>query len=183
MNSLKMQIVVLKLEWGVKGGTVKLMLNSTFKINVSDEVDLFCDKGLFGMVHVDDSVIIEPRYQYISSPNSHGLCLIEDVDGCFGYMNLKGEDIIPACFDYVGVFIGDLCLVVTNEAYGVFNHKGEEIVPATYDAVKIEPTYITLRYDNLWGAALLDGRTLYEVMYATSKDLEAVITEQKAPKE
>jgi hypothetical protein len=61
-------------------------------------------------------------------------------DGKYGYINAKGEEVIPPRFDFAGRFFDDeLALVRVGDKWGYVNARGEEVIPPRFDeAVYLE---------------------------------------------
>lgn len=157
------------------------MLDNIFKVNVSDNVNILCNKGRYGLVDDNGNEILACQYNYISSPNSYGLCLLEDCDGDYGFCNLRGEIIIPTCFDSVGMFVKGLCVVESEGEFGVCNTDGEMVIPAIYDQVNfnLKFNYVSVRKDYLWGAYGEDGVEMFDVIYTRAEDVEKLFVKEK----
>jgi len=54
----------------------------------------------------------------------------------WGYINVKGEEIIPCSFDYADIFSEGLAAVSKDGKWGYINTKGEEIIPCSYDNIR-----------------------------------------------
>ncbi len=53
----------------------------------------------------------------------------------WGYINTKGEEVIPCSFDYAGIFSEGLAAVYQNGKAGYINTKGEEAISCSYDNI------------------------------------------------
>ena len=51
----------------------------------------------------------------------------------WGYVNAKGENMIPAMYDYAGTFEGGVAVVGTGSKYGAINTKGDYVIQPMYD--------------------------------------------------
>ncbi len=63
---------------------------------------------------------------------SHGLAAIE-INGKYGFINEKGDVVIPLRFDRVSSFKEGLAWIKLNGKYGYINNKGKLVIPIKYD--------------------------------------------------
>ncbi|MCL2590527.1 MAG: WG repeat-containing protein [Betaproteobacteria bacterium] len=78
--------------------------------------------------------IISPQFDVAEKFGYNGLAKVSR-NGKWGYINLKGEGIIPLHFDEVGDFDSGLVPVKLNNKWGYFNAQGDNAVPPFFDAV------------------------------------------------
>jgi len=78
--------------------------------------------------------IISPRFDAAEKFGFNGLAKVSQ-DGKWGYVNLKGEEIIPLHFEEVGDFDYGLVPVKLNKKWGYFNAQGQIAVSINFDAV------------------------------------------------
>jgi len=78
--------------------------------------------------------VISPRFDAAEKFGYNGLAKVSR-GGKWGYVNLKGEEIIPLHFDEVGDFDYGLAPVKLNNKWGYFNAQGQIAVPIGFDAV------------------------------------------------
>ena len=78
--------------------------------------------------------IITPKFDVAEKFGYNGLAKVSRNDK-WGYVNLKGEEVIPLHFDEVGDFDFGLVPVRLNNKWGYFNAQGQIAVPITFDAV------------------------------------------------
>lgn len=93
--------------------------------------------GLNGFIDKSGRFVIEPRFTracWVSSFRD-GLAPVYFPDDSGGFINKKGELVIPASFSYVSAFSEGLALVQPkgNHQYGYINHKSEMIIKPEYD--------------------------------------------------
>jgi hypothetical protein len=82
-----------------------------------------------------DKQFISPRFDVAEKFGLNGLAKVSR-DDKWGYINLKGEEIIPLHFDEVGDFEYGLVPVKNfNNKWGYFNAQGQPAVPFEFDAV------------------------------------------------
>lgn len=101
-------------------------------------------KDIYGVIDKDGNWVIKPTFGDpllgITNPQfGNGLCPMGLYDknrlgaSQFGYINIKGEWVIPPLFDEVQNFINGVAEVSMNGKWGAINTKGLFIVPTTYD--------------------------------------------------
>jgi hypothetical protein len=78
--------------------------------------------------------IIAPRFDIAEKFGNNGLAKVKG-GGKWGYINLKGEEVIPLRFDEVGDFSYGLAPVKSNSKWGYINAEGQAAVPSSFDAV------------------------------------------------
>jgi hypothetical protein len=54
-------------------------------------------------------------------------------DKKFGFINIKGELVIPMVYDWVGNFNEGLVAVATDRKYGFINKENQLVIPQKYD--------------------------------------------------
>ena len=67
----------------------------------------------------------------VNKPNEK--LFVNEIDGKYGFINAKGEQIIECKFDSVGGFSGGLATVKKDGKYGYINTKGEQVVECKFD--------------------------------------------------
>ncbi|MDR1661588.1 MAG: WG repeat-containing protein [Azoarcus sp.] len=78
--------------------------------------------------------IVAPRFDVAEKFGNNGLAKVKNGDK-WGYINLKGEDVVPLLFDEVGDFYYGLAPVKSNSKWGYLNAQGQVAVPLGFDAV------------------------------------------------
>jgi hypothetical protein len=110
--------------------------------------------------HVAIPVALHGAYAF--SPN--GLCFVVKhgdspysfIGNKYGYMNTKGEYVIPPKFDDAKSFgINDRAAVKVGDKWGIIDAKGNFVVPPKYDEVPVSPESI---FDTYGLAAVRKGR-------------------------
>lgn len=54
----------------------------------------------------------------------------------WGFINAKGEEIVPLQYDEVSEFCNEMAAVCKDELWGFVNTKGEEVFPPQFDDVE-----------------------------------------------
>jgi len=114
-------------------------MESCPKILVPETIRSRSKDGSWGysmnMGKCSDKQFISPRFEVAEKFGLNGLAKVSR-DGKWGYVNLKGEEIIPLHFDEVGDFEYGLVPVKNfNNKWGYFNALGQPAVPFDFDAV------------------------------------------------
>ncbi len=94
---------------------------------------------------------------------SKGLVRVQDrFTGRYGFINIKGELIIPCIYNVADNFSSDgLCTVLLGSKFGCINTKGEIVIPFIYDSLsKFENGYIIAGKDGRETLLGIDGKPL-----------------------
>lgn len=76
---------------------------------------------------IDGNIIMHPKYSQIGT-FSEGTARVKR-DGKYGYINEKGEEIIPVKYDLAGKFNDGFAWVRVEDDYGYINTKGKVVIP------------------------------------------------------
>lgn len=120
--------------------------------------------GYYGYTHYlndesDKDAIVELTPEFIKSlevydelaPFSEGYAAVKRGKK-WGYINVKGEEVIPCSFDYAGIFSEGLAAVSKDDKWSYINTKGEEVISCSYDYVRaFSEGLAAVREDNKWG--------------------------------
>lgn len=69
----------------------------------------------------------------------------------YGYINTKGEEIIPCIYDYVYYFEEGLAVVEKDSKKGYIDKEGKEVIPCVYDnASDFANGIATVQKDGIW---------------------------------
>lgn len=98
----------------------------------------------------------------------------------WGYVNSKGELVIPCKYDEAEPFHEGFAAVRTNGKYGFINTKDEEIVPCKYDVVKsFSEGYAAVRMDGKEGFVNTKGEEIiprkYDAVKSFSEGYAAIL--------
>jgi len=102
-------------------------------------------------------VIIPPKYSSIVFFDANNIGV--GLDGKFGVVNLKHQEIVPIIYTSIEG-IGEHYLVGIQDKYGVVNQKGETVIPVKYDRIFFNKAFngYLLVLDGLRAPANLDGK-------------------------
>lgn len=96
---------------------------------------LFLNNTVFGQQNIDLSWSIEPKLEYDKfEPFKEELAVVKK-DGLYGYINYKGEEVIPLKYEYAKDFSDGLAEVKQNGKYGFIDKSGNFIGFRQYDYV------------------------------------------------
>ena len=91
----------------------------------------------------------------------------------YGYINHRGETVIPFMYDSAGDFHEGLARVTKNEKYGYINHQGETVIPFIYDSVgNFHEGLAWARRDGQWGYINHRGETVIPFKYGCGFDFK-----------
>ncbi|GHU31918.1 hypothetical protein FACS189497_13140 [Betaproteobacteria bacterium] len=92
--------------------------------------------------------VILPQFEKGSEFGSNGLAKVKK--GGWGYINLRGETVVPLRYDEIGEFAPNgLARIMVNSRYGYVDTKGKEIIPPRfYEVHPFGPQGLTLVLDN-----------------------------------
>ena len=92
-------------------------------------------------------------------------------NGKWGFINKKGEEIVPLKYDSASALEYDkiLSLVKIGEKWGLMDTNGKEVVPVKYDEFDeygwYDPNYIAARIDEKWGILDKTGKEFISIEY------------------
>ena len=124
------------------------------------------------------------KYDDIQTYFQGSLCKVSN-KGKFGFINSKGDKIIPCIYDHVAFVLGDLLeikdesrfrtycqdsllQVKSNNKYGLINLEGKEIIPCKYDELTIfdwEEKLLQVKLDSKYGLINLEGKEIIPCKY------------------
>ncbi|MCO6498206.1 MAG: WG repeat-containing protein [Chitinophagaceae bacterium] len=136
------------------------------------------DNGKWGFRDMEsDKVVIQSKYDEIGFSFMNGLCRVKVKDK-FGFINKKGEMVIPAEYDVVGDFSQGLAFVnkgrreaTEDEAYvpglyGFVDTTGKLVVPLKYSyAVSFNEGRALVELDEKIGFIDTTGRLVIPIVY------------------
>jgi len=111
-------------------------------------------------------VLISPRFDVAEKFGNNGLAKVNK-DGKWGFVNLKGEEVIPLLFDAVGEFDYGLVAVKSNGLWGYFNAQGQPVVQPAYDEVagSWNEGLSAVKANGKWGFIDPQGNAVVEPRY------------------
>ncbi len=77
-----------------------------------------------------------------------------------------GKEVIPAKFDWIGVFSNGLAPFSINKKHGVVDSTGNELIPPTYDNLELSGSKFVIAIQNKkWGVVSVTGKILVPFKY------------------
>ncbi len=100
-------------------------------------------------------------------PFKNGLAKVAK-DGKYGYIDYKGNEVIPCQYDGLTNFYGSIAVVKSGKLYGCLNHKGEEIIPCEYEFISnFSDGLAQVKKNNLYGLIDEKGKEIVPCEYET----------------
>lgn len=100
--------------------------------------------------------VIKTMAKYVGKYNTlypfhEGLAIV-GVNDTYGYINTKGEEVIPCKYDYADDFHEGLARVKDDNKYGFIDINGEKVIPCKYDyATDFNDGRSTVVFIDEWG--------------------------------
>jgi hypothetical protein len=117
--------IVFELKEGLSGG----VFNEGLAV-VSQHVD---GRRRSGFIDINGNIVIKPEFREVWNQFEGGFASYCENERC-GFINTKGEKVIPPKYDYVGTFSDGLAYVKLNGKRGFVNEKGQVEIPIRFDA-------------------------------------------------
>ena len=90
--------------------------------------------NLYGLMNTSFDFTCQPMYYYLGIMSENGLVSAQLTSkDKWGYVNAKGENKIPAMYDYAGTFEGGVAVVGIGSKCGAINTKGDYVIQPMYD--------------------------------------------------
>lgn len=97
-----------------------------------DGMLFFNDNNKYGFMNTSGKIVVEAgKYENVKD-FSYGLAAVEK-DDKWGFINKKGEEVIPFSFEAVGSFADNLAVVRVNRKYGYIDLKGNFVIEPSFD--------------------------------------------------
>ena len=122
-----------------KEGKEAFPYNYDTGLNFSDGLALVWKDRKCGYIDTKGNEVIALTDKYYGTSFHDGLAAVGNNDGKYGFIDKKGELVIPMSFDVdeLGVtseFHEGYAVVCKNEKYGYIDKSGKEVIPCNYDA-------------------------------------------------
>ena len=90
--------------------------------------------NLYGLMNTSFDFTCQPMYYDLGIMSENGLVSAKLTSkDKWGYVNAKGENKIPAMYDYADTFEGGVAVVGIGSKYGAINTKGDYVIQPMYD--------------------------------------------------
>lgn len=126
--------------------------------------------------------------KYVGYRFSEGLAAISDADLKLGFINKKGEIVIPLKYDEGGEFSEGLCKVYSEGGFGYINKNGDLVIAHRFDEARNfceERAFVGMLDDNnelIWGFIDKDGRMIETFIYKAVNDFSEGLASVKKDK-
>ena len=116
----------------VDKNTIKSLYDEVYE---EEKIYLVKKNGKYGVLDKNGHVLIKPKYTGIDSRFYEGM-LTTWGEGGVGYINEKGEEVVPCIYQSSQKFSNGLAGVRRKgEKWGFINKQGKEVIPPTYDEI------------------------------------------------
>lgn len=115
----------------------------------------------FGYVDKTGKMVVEPKYSKLAQSFSEGLAAVPDSNKLFGFINERGETVIPHKFTNAHEFSEGLAAVADGDKWGFIDTTGKWV---------FKPQFV-------WGDAFVDGHSLVRV--GTQPDVDYALIDRK----
>ena len=127
----------------LSGGDAPIFIDTKGKMQQAsfDDADDFYYKysriemnDLYGLMTTSFDYSCQPMFYGLGRMSENGLVKAKLTSkDKWGYVNAKGENKIPAMYDYVDTFEGGVAVVGIGSKYGAINTKGDYVIQPMYD--------------------------------------------------
>lgn len=121
------------------------------------------------VINRQGAVVLRPRYKWVNSFDEAGLSLVPHSCGCYGFMNEKGQLVIPARFKHATSFSCGRARVEIDGRWGFIDLEGRVVIEPTHaDATSfVMPGLAAVANEQgLWGCIDPQGRLVIDQLYA-----------------
>ena len=124
------------------------------------------DDTLVGCINVKGEVVVPfGKYQLIQ-PFSEGLAAVANDEVKWGFINTKGEEVIPCRFNAAMPFAQGLAPVKLDDFCGFVNKEGKVVIPCIYDNVKnFTHGLAAVNNGGKWGYVDAQGKEVIPTQY------------------
>ena len=117
-------------------------------------IALFLAKITFAQIN-------ETQYDYVGLKGSK--LIVVSKNGKFGFINKKGEEVIPMIYDGAWDFTFGIAAVEKNSKWGFINEKGKIVIPMKYEyADYFNGKYAPVKYKGKWYDINKKGKIIRE---------------------
>ncbi len=115
---------------------------------------------------------------------SDGLAKVENNKGKYGYINEKGEEVIPPIYDaiiYDWISSDSLLGVMKEGKYGYINKEGKEVIPCIYDDIgALAEGLVRIKSNGEWGYIDKNGNQVIPFIYDDAGDFSDGLASAKS---
>ena len=119
-----------------------------------------------GFIDAQGNVVIQPQWDVIDPDRlndlllfcNEGLCKVHK-DGKFGYIDTKGNEVIPGQFDHARLFVNGMAAVAVGNRWGFIDKTGRYVINPQYDdAGDFLGGVAAVRSEDKWGYIDTSGK-------------------------
>lgn len=114
-------VIIIKNQWSSAN-------TKTALVNLS--LDTIVPMGKYNLSVINEGLVI--FYEAVKVEKSDERVRVSQITKC-GFLNTKGEVVIPARFDFAQYFTEGLCAVRQNNKWGYINKQGKIVIPFQFD--------------------------------------------------
>jgi hypothetical protein len=120
-------------------------------------------------------VVIPAKYRSASTMIPYGkssdFYAVVSFEGKFGYINQRGETLIPFIYDVANIFTEGVAPVKLNGKYGFINMKNETVIPFQYDyAGKVNSGMARIEKSGMWGFINVNTKVEIPLQFYNAND-------------
>lgn len=121
----------------------------------TDSLLIYGDGDTYGLMKPSCQIVVPNKYEKIGQL-SEGMAIVV-YDDYIGYINERGEEVIPPQFDVIPNYLNrshfkaGSAVVAKNNSYGVINTKGKEIIPFKNEGIGEWAELTAVKRKGKWG--------------------------------
>jgi len=108
---------------------------------VSDSIVVLRGKEHFGLVKINGKILTEFKYAGVGHFDD-GLCPIHLPKNLHGFVNVKGEEVIPTVYEYISEFAENVCAVKLKGRYFFIDKSNTQAISGFYDEIFENDSFI-----------------------------------------
>ncbi|MCS7076882.1 MAG: WG repeat-containing protein [Bacteroidia bacterium] len=93
-----------------------------------------------------------------------GMALVKK-NNLYGFINLKGREIIPCQYTGASVFMSGFAEVKLNQKWGVIDTLGKVVIPIEYENINIKSGFAEVSLNKKWGLMDMTGKVILPIEY------------------
>jgi len=162
-------------KWGAidPNGNLVIPCSHTIGLDFFGGVARFEDGSRRGLIARDGTVILKPKRYLVISPFREGLAYASDGKQ-YGFINLRGVEVIPLFFDDVLEFSDGIAPAKLNGKWGFIDQKSGYVLEPRFDAAKpFSEGLARVSLDGKWGYIDRQGEFLIAPRFAMTLDFRS----------
>lgn len=131
---------------------------------VTDRVIPVRLEGRFALATRDGEILVHGLYQDMAGGFSDGLLMVKS-DDRFGFLNEKGELVVPARWEDARAFQNGHAFVMAGGLWGIIDRTGAVVVQPTWDQIEYPREWTPIRKGRDWGVVDASGQLVVPLRY------------------